>query len=239
MFQLPDAQYFVYSRKKLVKKNVRDVVKGKKVLLIMLPGAFTPTCSTDMVPGYEKNFEKFKEHDVDEIHVLSMNDPYVMDAWWKSMKIKKLKYIPDGNGALSLRINQNDGVANGDCVVEKYNKGMYKRNWRCVLLIQDGICIWSTSEEAPESGKNNCETDPYVLTTPEAVLEQLAARNVSDRVKAVNAEGNSTEMGGAELGSSGKLGEHNRPIQKPTTINELVSQSDKGEISLGKVGSAG
>ena len=46
-------------------------------------------------------------------------------------------------------------------------------------------------------------------------------------------------MGGAELGSSGKLGEHNRPIQKPLTINELVSQGDKGEISLGKVGSAG
>lgn len=240
MFQLPDAQLFFYSRKKLVKKNVRDIVKGKNVLIIMLPGAFTPTCSASMVPGYEKNYEKFKEFDIDEIHVLSMNDPYVMDAWWKSMKIKKLKYMPDGNGALSLRINKNDGIANGDCVVEKYNKGMYKRNWRCVLLVQDGICIWSVAEEGPENGKNNCVEDPYIETTPEAVLAALKARDVSDRVKQVNNESNNLLIGGADLGSSGKLGEHNRPIQKPATINELMKEAQKDStIPVGTVGSSG
>ena len=51
-----------------------------------------------------------KETEVDEIYFVSMNDPYVMDAWWKSMKIKKCKYLPDGNGALSMRIDSQGGI---------------------------------------------------------------------------------------------------------------------------------
>ena len=151
MNQLPEAQLFFLSRKKLVKKSTFDLFKGKDILLIGIPGAFTTTCP-EMVRDYENAYDTLTKLGIDDIYFVSINDPYVMDAWWKSMKIKKCKYLPDGNGAFSLRLSQQGGMASGLSVVEKYNKGMGKRSWRFVMFVEDG-CQMSFVEEQTETSQ--------------------------------------------------------------------------------------
>ena len=72
-----------------------DYFKGKRVVLFSLPGAFTPTCSSQQLPGFEKLYEEIKQKGIDEVYCVSVNDSYVMNAWAHQMEIKKVKMIPD------------------------------------------------------------------------------------------------------------------------------------------------
>ena len=186
---LPNAELFFLSRKKLVRKSTTSLFEGKDVLLIGLNAAYSPT-DTEMVKEYEAAYDTFiKDTEVDEIYFVSMNDPYVMDAWWKSMKIKKCKYLPDGNGALTLRIDNQGGMSGGMTVVEMYNRGMGKRTWRFALLLEDNCQMTYIEEETPagyENGRNNCDIVPYDLTHPDQILEHLKKRNQIDRINAEN-----------------------------------------------------
>ena len=186
---LPNAELFFLSRKKLVRKSTTSLFEGKDVLLIGLNAAYSPT-DTEMVKEYEAAYDTFiKDTEVDEIYFVSMNDPYVMDAWWKSMKIKKCKYLPDGNGALTLRIDHQGGMSGGMTVVEMYNRGMGKRTWRFALLLEDNCQMTYIEEETPagyENGRNNCDIVPYDLTHPDQILEHLKKRNQVDRINAEN-----------------------------------------------------
>lgn len=186
---LPNAELFFLSRKKLVRKSTTSLFEGKDVLLIGLNAAYSPI-DTEMVKEYEAAYDTFiKDTEVDEIYFVSMNDPYVMDAWWKSMKIKKCKYLPDGNGALTLRIDNQGGMSGGMTVVEMYNRGMGKRTWRFALLLEDNCQMTYIEEETPagyENGRNNCDIVPYDLTHPDQILEHLKKRNQVDRINAEN-----------------------------------------------------
>ena len=187
---LPNAELFFLSRKKLVRKSTTSLFEGKDVLLIGLNAAYSPI-DTEMVKEYEAAYDTFiKDTEVDEIYFVTMNDPYVMDAWWKSMKIKKCKYLPDGNGALTLRIDNQGGMSGGMTVVEMYNRGMGKRTWRFALLLEDNCQMTYIEEETPagyENGRNNCDIVPYELTHPDQILEHLKNRNQVERINAANA----------------------------------------------------
>ena len=189
---LPNAELFFLSRKKLVRKSTTSLFEGKDVLLIGLNAAYSPT-DTEMVKDYEAAYDTFiKDTEVDEIYFVCMNDPYVMDAWWKSMKIKKCKYLPDGNGALTLRIDHQGGMSGGMTVVEMYNRGMGKRTWRFALLLEDNCQMTYIEEETPagyENGRNNCDIVPYELTHPDQIIEHLKKRNQVDRINAANTAG--------------------------------------------------
>ena len=189
---LPNAELFFLSRKKLVRKSTNALFEGKDVLLVGINAAFSPV-DTQMVKDYEAEYDTFiKETEVDEIYFVAMNDPYVMDAWWKSMKIKKCKYLPDGNGALTLRIDNQGGMSGGMTVVEMYNRGMGKRTWRFALLLEDNCQMTYIEEETPagyENGRNNCDIVPYDLTHPDQILEHLKKRNQVERINAANTAG--------------------------------------------------
>jgi len=185
---LPSAELFFLSRKKLVRKSTNDLFGGKDVLLIGINAAFSPV-DTQMVKDYEAEYDTFiKDTEVDEIYFVAMNDPYVMDAWWKSMKIKKCKYLPDGNGALTLRINNQGGMSGGQTVIEMYNKGMGKRTWRFALLLEDNCQMTYVEEETPDGqgSRNNLSTDPYELTSPADMLAHLKKRDQKDHIVEVN-----------------------------------------------------
>ena len=97
------------------KFNVADLVKGKKIVVFGLPGAFTPTCSAKHVPGYVAHYSQLKTKGVDEIWCVSVNDAFVMGAWAKDQKTGgKVRMLGDGSGtwtkALGLEL---DLVANG------------------------------------------------------------------------------------------------------------------------------
>ena len=94
---------------------------GKRVIVFGLPGAFTPTCSTQQLPGFDENFEKFQEKGIDEIYCVSVNDTFVMNSWFESLGIKNVYPLPDGNGEFTHLIG-------AEC--SKSNLGFGYRSWR-------------------------------------------------------------------------------------------------------------
>ena len=79
---------------KWVDKTTDDYFKNKRVVIFSLPGAFTPTCSSQQLPGFEKNANELKKLGIDEIYCCSVNDAYTMNAWSEKMQIKNVKLIP-------------------------------------------------------------------------------------------------------------------------------------------------
>ena len=201
---IPNAELFFLAggrAKTLVKKSTAELFEGRSVLLVSINGAFTPT-DEKMVKDYEKLYLHFKDTTIignpddathiDDIYFLCMNDAYVMDAWWKKMKIKNCKYFPDGNGALTYRIDNQGGISAGQGVIEMYNKGMGKRTWRFALLLEDNCQMTYIEEETPagyENGRNNCDIVPYELTHPDQIIEHLKKRNQVERINAANTAG--------------------------------------------------
>jgi alkyl hydroperoxide reductase subunit AhpC len=138
-----------------------DLFAGKRVVIFSLPGAFTPTCSTMQLPGFEESYDEFKALGIDEIYCISVNDAFVMNAWAKDQKLEKVKVIPDGSGLFTSGM---------DMIVEKDNLGFGIRSWRYAVIATDGrIDKWFI-----EPGmQHNCPSDPYGETSPERILNWL------------------------------------------------------------------
>lgn len=107
-----------------------DLFKGKRVILFALPGAFTPTCSAEQLPGYEENYQLFRTKGINEIYCLSVNDSFVMNAWFRYQQINGVKPIPDGSGDFTAAVG---------ALVDKDNLSFGKRSWRYSLLVNDGV----------------------------------------------------------------------------------------------------
>ena len=85
-------------------KCTDDLFAGKRVVVFSLPGAFTPTCSSNHLPRYEALFEEFKAQGVDSIICVSVNDAFVMFQWGKSQNAKNVFLLPDGNGDFTRKM---------------------------------------------------------------------------------------------------------------------------------------
>ncbi|MFT6605565.1 MAG: peroxiredoxin [Halocynthiibacter sp.] len=143
-------------------KTTADYFAGKRVVLFALPGAFTPTCSTFQLPGFEDGFADFAAHGIDEIYCLSVNDSFVMNQWVKAQGIKNIKVIPDGAGEFTRRMGM---------LVRKDNLGFGLRSWRYAAVVNNGqIEAWF---EEPGLADNHGE-DPYGVSSPETVLSYLS-----------------------------------------------------------------
>lgn len=142
-------------------KTSDDYFAGKRVVLFSLPGAFTPTCSTFQLPDFEKMYEQFKAEGVDEIYCISVNDAFVMNAWGKSQNLDHVKLIPDGSGEFTRKMGM---------LVSKDNLGFGMRSWRYAAVINDGI-VEQWFEE--EGYSDNCDSDPYGVSSPQNILEKL------------------------------------------------------------------
>lgn len=142
--------------------NSYEYFGGKRVIVFSLPGAFTPTCSTMQLPGFETMYGEFKQkHDIDEIYCISVNDAFTMNAWAKAQDIKNVKIIPDGNNNFTSKMRMS---------VNKSNLGFGDRSWRYAMIVNNGV-IEAWFEEPGFS--NNCETDPYGETSPENIMKWL------------------------------------------------------------------
>ncbi|WP_295614150.1 peroxiredoxin, partial [Chamaesiphon sp. GL140_3_metabinner_50] len=128
--------------------TTQDIFAGKRVVVFSLPGAFTPTCSTTHLPGYDAAYEEIKSLGVDEVYCVSVNDAFVMFQWGKNMEVKNVKLLPDGNGEFSRKIGM---------LVDKANLGFGMRSWRYSMVVNDG----KVEQVFVEAGySDNCETDP-------------------------------------------------------------------------------
>ncbi|MDJ0624945.1 MAG: peroxiredoxin [Candidatus Caenarcaniphilales bacterium] len=138
-----------------------EIFKGKKVVLFALPGAFTPTCSSTHLPGYEKHYDDFKKLGVDEVYCLSVNDAFTMFQWSKHLQIEKVKMLPDGNGEFTRLMGM---------LVNKENLGFGYRSWRYSMFVDDGV-IQAIFEEAGKS--DNYPEDPFETSDSETMLDYL------------------------------------------------------------------
>src|SRR6056300_1380771 len=163
--RLPDISFRTRSLGEWKNISTDDYFKGKRVILFALPGAFTPTCSNQQPPGYEKLHDVFKEHGIDDIFCLSINDSYVMNAWAANQKLEKVKVIPDGNGDFTDQV---------DMLVEKTDCGFGMRSWRYAAIVNDGTV--EVMFEEPGKVDNN-DGDPYSVSSPENVLKYLQSLN--------------------------------------------------------------
>lgn len=140
-----------------------DYFKGKRVILFSLPGAFTPTCSTYQLPGYDKGFADFQAEGIDEIYCMSVNDSFVMNKWAEHQGIENVKVIPDGSGEMTRKMGM---------LVAKDNLGFGMRSWRFAAVVNDGVVEAFFQEPGFE---DNCGEDPYGESSPETVLAWLKA----------------------------------------------------------------
>lgn len=141
-----------------------DLFANKRVVLFSLPGAFTPTCSTYQLPGFEEKFAEFKALGIKDIYCVSVNDAFVMNCWAKQQKIKKVKMIPDGSTEFTRGMRMN---------VQKDNLGFGERSWRYACVVNNGRIEKWFIEPGME---DNAGDDPYGETSPDNILAWLKSQ---------------------------------------------------------------
>ena len=140
-----------------------DIFKGRKIVLFALPGAFTPTCSSTHLPGYDENYEQFRQHGVDEVYCLSVNDAFTMFQWGRHLDVKNVKLLPDGSGTFTRLMGM---------LVKKDNLGFGERSWRYSMLVEDGTITKLFSEPGKS---DDAPGDPFEVSDADTMLRYLAA----------------------------------------------------------------
>ncbi|MDB9314982.1 peroxiredoxin [Spirulina sp. CS-785/01] len=142
-------------------KTTQDIFGGKRVVVFSLPGAFTPTCSSNHLPRYEELYDEIKAQGIDEVICLSVNDAFVMFQWGKQQGAEKVFLLPDGNGEFTRKMGM---------LVEKENLGFGMRSWRYSMVVNDG----KIEKMFIEPGyADNYPEDPYEVSDADTMLKYL------------------------------------------------------------------
>ncbi len=160
-----------------------DYFAKKRVILFGLPGAFTPTCSSTHVPGYNDQYEEFKKLGIDEIYCLSVNDAFVMRSWGLDLGLEedktpgslgftKVKLIPDGAAAFTRGM--------GMSTMWDSERGFGERSWRYSAVINDGIIEKLFVEGL--GPLDNSKADPFEVSDADTMMKYLKSSAVSNEL---------------------------------------------------------
>jgi peroxiredoxin (alkyl hydroperoxide reductase subunit C) len=127
--QIPNSEVFVLEEGEPIKKNIENILRNKKVVIFGLPGAYTFICSSKHLPGYVNMYEKYKNKGIDQIICISVNDPFVMNAWGKENNVGK-RILMMGDPFLNFT-----KAIGAD--VDKSARGLGIRSNRYTMLIDD------------------------------------------------------------------------------------------------------
>jgi len=148
--RLPQATFRVMTAEGPAPKTTDDLFKGRKVVLVAVPGAFTPTCHRNHLPGYVQKLDEIKTRGVDSILVTSVNDVFVMDAWGKASGAEGLELLADGNGDFAKALG---------LTMDGSGFGLGTRSQRYSMVVEDGVVKSLNVEDAPSkadvSGADN------------------------------------------------------------------------------------
>lgn len=148
--------------------RVRDLGKDKRIAIFSLPGAFTPTCSNEQCPAFDRLYADFKAAGVDDIYCISVNDAFVMYQWGQHLGLKNIKLLPDGSGDFTRRMGM---------LIKKDHVGFGERSWRYAMVVDDNVITgWF---EEPGINDIGADEDPYGETAPEAILASLQLRKAA------------------------------------------------------------
>ncbi len=141
-----------------VNLDSRDIFNGRNVIVFSLPGAFTPTCSSSHLPGYNQLARAFKEKGVDEIVCISVNDTFVMNEWARDQNAEHVTLLPDGNGEFTEKMGM---------LVDKSDIGFGARSWRYSMVVKNGV-IDKMFIEPDVPG------DPFEVSDAETMLNYIS-----------------------------------------------------------------
>ena len=153
--RIPSVTFRTRQDNQWVDVTTDELFADKTVVVFSLPGAFTPTCSSTHLPGYNELAKVFKENGVDDIICISVNDAFVMNEWAKDQESDNVTLIPDGNGEFT------EGMG---MLVDKSDLGFGKRSWRYSMLVRDSVVI-NMFIEPEEPG------DPFKVSDAETMLK--------------------------------------------------------------------
>jgi len=142
--RVPDVTVHVMGESAPEPRSSAEMFAGRKVVLFALPGAFTPTCSRNHLPGYVEHAQGFRDKGVDDIICLSVNDAWVMSAWGKSQGAEgKVSMVADGNGEFTRAVGLNADMSAA---------GYGERSVRYAMIVDDGV-VTHLNVEAPREFK--------------------------------------------------------------------------------------
>jgi len=139
-----------------------DIFSGKSIVLFALPGAFTPTCSSTHLPGYENKYQQLKDNGVDDVYCLSVNDAFTMFQWAKNLGIEQVKMLPDGNADFTRLMGM---------LVKKENLGFGSRSWRYSMHVENGEIKRVFAEP---NQMDNSPDDPFTCSDVDTMLNYLS-----------------------------------------------------------------
>jgi len=151
--RLPDAKFMLVTPDGPKPVEAKDYFVGKTVVLFGLPGAFTPTCHKNHLPGFIANEARFRAKSVDRIAMTSVNDHHVLGAWSEATGAKgKIDFLADGNAAFAKAIGLDIDLAVA---------GLGVRSKRYSMLVKDGVVQELNVE--PEPGKADLSSAEHIL----------------------------------------------------------------------------
>jgi len=150
-----------------------DIFKGKKIVIFALPGAYTPTCSSTHLPGFDEKYQELIDQGVDEVYCLSVNDAFTMFQWSKHLGVKNVKMLPDGNGDFTRMMGM---------LVKKENLGFGERSWRYSMYVEDKKIVKLFSEP---SQSDNCPDDPFGVSDVDTMLDFLKQKLSLHKTRAI------------------------------------------------------
>ncbi len=154
--RLPQATFKEKTADGAVELSTDDLFKGKRVVLFAVPGAFTPTCTLNHLPGYLENRDAILARGVDDIAVISVNDWHVMGAWaQQSGGMGKIHFLADWNAAFTKALGLDADLSGG---------GLGVRSKRYSMLVEGGVVKYLNVEENPGQA---------TVSGAAAMLEQL------------------------------------------------------------------
>ena len=153
--KLPDVKVFIFE-KDPKEVSIKKIVGNEKVILFGLPGAFTPTCSAKHLPGFIIAIDQLKKKGIKKVVCISVNDPFVMDAWGKTHNVQdKILMVGDSKGDFTKSIGAE---------LNLINRGLGVRSSRYTMLVEKGNVLKISEEEV--AGK--CE-----VTAAENFLKEI------------------------------------------------------------------
>ncbi len=139
--RLPEATFFVPGESGPEKRTTSELFSGRKVVLVGMPGAFTPTCHRNHLPGFLENRDAILEKGIDEIAILSTNDTHVLRAWAEASGAKdRVLFVSDGNAEF---------VRKAGLDLDRTANGMGIRSQRFAMIVEDGVVKSLAVEDAP------------------------------------------------------------------------------------------
>ena len=150
-----------------VTKTSADIFAGRRVAVFALPGAFTPTCSSTHLPGYEAHYDLIRACNIDEVYCLSVNDSFVMNSWFKSLGVENVKPLADGSAKFTRQMGM---------LVDKDNLGFGMRSWRYSMVVDNGVVerIWIEPGQS-----DNFDADPFSVSDHDTMLKYLQENSSS------------------------------------------------------------